>query len=493
MLSRTEKIDNTKIKLEIEVAAPDVDTALAKAYRKVVKEVNLPGFRKGKVPRRILESRFGPEILHEEALEILVPPAYEEAIKEADLDPVGHPEFELVQVEEGKPLLFNAVVEVIPPVELGEYKGLETEQEEAEVDEMQIDYHLFMLREQNARLVPREDAAAREGDLVLIDFKGYVDGEPFEGGEAENHSLELGSKSFIPGFEEQLVGAKPEEEIEVKVKFPDNYRKEDIAGKDAVFKVTIKQIKEKQLPDLDDEFVKEVSEFETLEEMKKDLREKMFKSAEEQSKTKLEESLIEKATELSTVEPPKTLVDRQIDRMIGDMENYLRQQGMELDQFIQLSGKSKEELREEKREEAEKVTRANLVLDAIAKKEGIIIEDSEVDAKIEEIAKNYNDDPKRIKEILEKQGRLPVIQEELRIRSAIDIMVDEAKIKKVKKKEPKKEKTAKPDKKEPKKEPKKAAKKPAKKAAGKDKPEKDKTVKKPVARKRKAAPEKAKE
>ncbi len=433
MLNRTEKIDNTKIKLEIEVVAPDVDTALAKAYRKVVKDVNLPGFRKGKVPRHILESRFGPEILHEEALEILVPPAYEEALKEAGLDPVGHPEFELVQVEEGKPLLFNAVVEVIPPVELGEYRGLEAEQEEAGVDELQIDHHLFMLREQNARLVPREEGAAREGDLVLIDFKGFDDGEPFEGGEAENYSLELGSKSFIPGFEEQLIGTKTDEEIEVKVKFPDNYRKEDIAGKDAVFKVKIKQIKEKQLPELDDEFVKEVSEFETLEEMKKDLREKLLENAEKQSKVKLEEFLIEKVTESSAVDPPKALVDRQIDRMIGDLENYLRHQGMEFDQFIQLSGKSKDELREERREEAEKITRANLVLDAIAKKEGIIIEDSELDTKIEEIAKSYNDDPKRIKEILEKQGRLPVMQEELRIRRAIDLMVDEAKVKKVKK------------------------------------------------------------
>ncbi len=433
MLKGTEKLENTKIKLEIEVAAPDVDTALAKAYRKVVTDVNLPGFRKGKVPRRILESRFGPEILHEEALELLVPPAYEEALKEADLDPVGHPEFELVQIEEGKPLLFNAVVEVIPPVELGEYKGLEAEQEEAGVDELQIDHHLYMLREQNARLVPREDGEAREGDLVLIDFKGFIDGEPFDGGEAENHSLELGSKSFVPGFEEQLIGAKPEDELEVKVKFPEEYRNEDLAGKDAVFKVKIKQIKEKQLPEPDDEFAKEVSEFETLDEMKKDLREKLLKNAEERSKTGLEESLIEKVTESSTVEPPKALVDRQIDRMIGDMENYLRQQGMELDQFLQLSGKSKDELREERREEAEKVTRANLVLDAIAKKEGITVEDSELDARIEEIAESYDDDPKRIKEIIEKQGRLPVMKEELRIRRAIDLMVDEAKIKKVKK------------------------------------------------------------
>lgn len=497
MLNRWEKIEDNKIKLEIEVAAPDVDTALAKAYRKVVKDVNLPGFRKGKVPRRILETRFGPEVLHEEALELLVPPAYEEALVEADIDPISHPDFELVQVEEGKPLLFNAVVEVLPEVELGEYKGLKAEQDKADVDEVQIDHHLFMLREQNARLVPREKGPAKEGDLVLIDFKGFVDGEAFEGGEAENHSLEIGSNSFIPGFEQQLIGANLDDEIEVKVKFPDNYRKDDIAGKDALFKVKINQIKEKQLPELDDEFVKEVSEFETLDEMKVDLRNKLLKSAEDQSKTELEEFLIETVTDASVVEPPKSLVDRQIDRMIGDMESYLRYQGMELEQFLQLSGKSKEEIREERREEAAARAKANLVLDAVAKKEGIIIEDSELDAKIEEIAQSYNDDSERIRGILEKQGRLPVMLEEMRIRKAIDLIVAEADIKLVKKKEKvkkpakadKKEKAEKPTKAE-KKEPKKKVKtEPAKDAATDSEPAKKKAVKKAPAKKAKVSPE----
>ena len=437
MLKSRENIDNSKIKLEIEVAAPDVDTALAKAYRKVVKKVNLPGFRKGKVPRRILESRFGPEILHEDALELLVPEAYDEAIKEADLDPIDHPDFELVQIEEGKPLIFNAIVEVIPPVELGEYRGLKAEQEEAEVDDIQVDHHLFMLREQNARLVPREEGPVKDGDIVMIDFKGYVDGELFEGGEAENYSLEIGSRSFIPGFEEQLIGASLEDEVEVNVKFPDNYRKDDIAGKDAIFKVKINQIKEKELPELDDEFVKEVSEFETLEEMKADLREKMLKSAEDSSKSKLEESLIEMISAASAVEAPKILVDRQIDRMLGDMESYLRYQGMSLDQFIELSGRSRDDLREERREEAEQRAKANLVLDAIAKKEGFTAEDSEIEAKIAEIAESYNDDPARIREILEKQGRIPVMMEEIRIRKVIDLMVENAEIKKVKAKKEK--------------------------------------------------------
>ncbi len=432
MLNRWEKIENNKIKLEVEVAAPDVDTALARAYRKVVKKVNLPGFRKGKVPRRILESRFGPEVLHEDALEELVPSAYEQALDEAEIDPINQPEFELVQVEEGKPLLFNAVVEVLPEVELGEYKGLKAEQEEVEVDDLQVDHHIYMLREQNARLVPREEEPAREGDLVMIDFKGYVDGEPFEGGEAEDYSLELGSNSFIPGFEEQLIGVRPEEEKEVKVTFPKDYRKEDLAGKEAVFQVKMKQVKEKQLPELNDDFVKEISELETLEEMKVDLKEKMIKNAQEQSKTKLEEFLIEKVTDASTVQLPEVLVERQVDRMIGDMENYLRQQGLGLDQFLELSGKSMDEMREQNRPEAEKRTKANLVLDAIAQKEGITVEDSEVEDKINSIAESYNDQPERIKGILEQQGRLPVIREEMRIRKVVDLIVDQAKIEMVK-------------------------------------------------------------
>ncbi|MDW7728481.1 MAG: trigger factor [Bacillota bacterium] len=439
MLKSKENIENSKVKLEIEVAAPDVDTALAKAYRKVVKKVNLPGFRKGKIPRRILESRFGPEILHEEALELLVPSAYDKALEEADIDPINHPDFELVQIEGGKPLIFHAVVEVLPPVEVGEYKGLKAEQEEVELDEMQIEHHLFMLREQNARLVPREEGPVKEGDIVMIDFKGYVDGEPFEGGEAENYSLEIGSKSFIPGFEEQLIGAHPEEDIEVKLKFPDNYRKEDVAGKDAIFKVKVNQIKEKELPELDDEFVKEVSEFETIEDMKADLRVKMLKNAEDQSLSKLEEELIEKVASSSAVETPKVLVDRQIDRMLGDLESYLRYQGMGLDQFIEMSGKTREELREDRREEAEQRAKANLVLDAIAKKEGITVEDSEIEAKIAEIAESYNDDPERIRDILEKQGRIPVMMEEIRIRKVIDLLVGNAEIKKVKPNKPEKD------------------------------------------------------
>ncbi|HOL17210.1 MAG TPA: trigger factor [Bacillota bacterium] len=433
MLTRWEKIEGNKVRLEIEVAAPDVDTALAKAYRKVVKKVNLPGFRKGKVPRRILEARFGPEILHEEALEILVPPAYQQALKEADVEPIEQPSFKLVQIEEGKPLIVHATVEVLPPVELGEYKGIVVEQEEVEITDEQVEQSLEAIREQHARLVPKEEGAAAEGDLVLIDFKGFIDGEPFSGGEAENYSLELGSGRFIPGFEEQLVGASAGEEREVKVTFPEDYRKEELAGKEAVFQVTVKEIKEKKLPDLDDEFAKEVSDKETLEEFKAQIRERLENNAREQSRIKLEETLIEKLTEASKVEPPPVLIERQIDRMLGELEQYLRFQGLTLEKFCEMSGKSIEELRQNKQEEAAQRVKANLVLDALIKKEGITVEDSEVDEKIAAIAAEHNDDPERVRELFEKQGRLSFMREEMRMRKVIDLLVSQAQINKVKK------------------------------------------------------------
>lgn len=437
MLKEKENLEQSKVKLLIEVPAPEVDTALTKAYHKVVKKVRLDGFRKGKVPRRILETRFGPEILHEEALEYLVPPAYDEAVKEAEIEPVNHPEFELVSLKEGEPLLFNAVVEVIPPVEIGNYDGLAAEQVEAAVDPLQVDHHLYMLRQQNARLVPKEEGQAEEGDLLTIDFEGFIEDEPFEGGAAENYSLELGSKSFIPGFEEQLVGAAPESEVEVQVTFPEQYGKEELAGKEALFKVAVKQIKQKVLPDLDDEFVKEVSEFETLEEMKADLEAKLLSNAEEQSKNKLEDDLIQEVTKTSTVDVPNILVERQMDRMIGDLEQYLRYQGIGLDQFVAMAGKTQEELREEKRDEALTRAKANLVLDAIAKKEGIAVEDSEIDARIAEMAGDDEIEQDRIKKILENQGRLPAMKEEMRIRKAIDLLVEKAQITMVKPEEKK--------------------------------------------------------
>ncbi|NLA26890.1 MAG: trigger factor [Firmicutes bacterium] len=432
-----EKIEHNKIKLEIEVAAPEVDSALERAYRTVVKQVNLAGFRKGKVPRHILEARFGPEILHQDALEFLIPAAYDEAIAEVNAEPIDQPEFDFEEIEKGKPFLFKAIVEVLPPVELGEYKGMEVEQEITPVTEAGMERYLESLRDQHARLVPIEDEGVgiNNGDLALIDFQGYIGGEAFPEGEAENYSLELGSNSFIPGFEEQLVGMKVGEEREIEVTFPDEYRKKELAGKEALFKVELKQIKQKQLPDLDDDFIREISEFENLSDFKTDLQDRMEKTNMERAKTELEEMLIEKATALSQVELPQILVERQIDRLLGEMDQFLAYQGLNLEKFVELSGKTMEEIREEKREEAERRTKANLVLDAVVKKEGFTVDDSEIDAKIAELAESYNDQPDRIRELFEKQGRIPVMREELRVRKAVDLLVREAKITRIEKAE----------------------------------------------------------
>jgi trigger factor len=437
MLTRWEKIEHNKIKLEIEVAAPEVDTALERAYRSVVKKVNLPGFRKGKVPRHILESRFGPEILHQDALEMLIPAAYDDAIAEVDAEPIDQPRFDFDTIEKGKPFLFQAIVEVLPPVELGEYKGVDVEQEITEVTETELERYLESLREQHARLIPLEDEeiAIQEGDLALIDFQGFIDGETFPEGEAENYSLELGSKTFIPGFEEQLVGMKINEDKKIEVTFPEEYRNQELAGKDALFKVKLKQIKQKQLPDLNDDFVKEISEFETYAEYQADLRLRLEKAYAERAKNELEEMLIEKVSAASQVELPQILVERQIDRLVGEMDQYLRYQGLTLEKFAELAGKTIEEIREEKRGEAEKRTKANLVLDAVVKKEGFTVDDSEIDAKIAELAESYHDQPDRIKEIFEKQGRIPLMKEELRVRKAVDLLVREARIKKIEKAE----------------------------------------------------------
>ncbi len=435
MLSRWEKIEHNKIKLEIEVAAPEVDRALQKAYQSVVKKVNLPGFRKGKVPRRVLEAHFGPEILHQDALELLIPPAYDEAIAGVDAEPIDQPQFDFEAIEAGEPFLFEAVVEVLPPVELGEYRGLEIEQEKIEITEPDLEQHLESLREQHARLVTLEEGEQeiQEGDLAMIDFQGSVDGEPFSGGEAENYSLELGSGTFVPGFEEQVVGMKIGEAKEIAVTFPEDYHEESLAGREALFKVNLKQIKQKQLPELGDDFVREISELETLTEFKEDLRTRLEKAAAARAKTELEEALVEKLTDGSQVELPSILVERQLDRLLGEMDQYLRYQGLTLEKFTELAGKTVEALREEKKAEAEKRTKANLVLDAVVKKEGITVDDSEIDAKIAELSEQHQDQPERVKEIFEKQGRLPLFKEELRIRKAIDLLVREARIKGVKK------------------------------------------------------------
>lgn len=425
-----EKIDTNKVKLEVEVPEEEVEDALQQAYKKVVKDVNLPGFRKGKVPRKVLEAKYGPEILYQDAVDYLLPQAYSRAIDEEGIEPINQPEIDVQQIEKGQPLVFTAEVEVKPEVKLGEYKGVKVEVEKEEVDEEKLENHIEGLRQQHARLIEVEDkeTEASDGDMVMIDFTGYVNGEPFEGGDAQDYSLEIGTNTFISGFEEQLIGMKVGEEKEVKVTFPEDYRSEDLAGEEAVFEVTLKQIKQKELPELNDDFAREISDFDTFEEFKADAFQKLKDNAEQQYKTQLETAVIEKVSENAEVEIPETLIERQLDNILQDMEQYLQYQGLNLGTFLELTGKSEDDMREEHREEAEKRVKANLVLDEIIKEEDIDVTEDELNERLQEMAEQYDDSPERIREVFEKQGRLEMMREEIRMRKVIDLLVENAEV-----------------------------------------------------------------
>lgn len=425
---KLEKIDESKVALEIEVEEVVVSHALDQAYKKVVKKVSLPGFRKGKVPRPILESRFGPEILYEEALEILVPDAYDKAVEETKIEPIDRPEIDLVQMEKGKPFIFKALVEVKPEVKLGEYRSVEVTRELKEIKEADVDSRLSQLQKQHTKFYPVEDGAAKQGDSTVIDFTGYLNDVPFEGGSAEGYSLEIGSGSFIPGFEEQMVGMAVGEEKNIQVTFPEDYHNAELAGKPVVFTVKVQQIKRKEVPELTDEFAQEVSEFSTLAELKEDILNKLKQAEESRAKSAVEEQIVDAVTTASDVPAPNPLVEREIDRMAGEMEQFLRMQGLSLEKFLSLTGKSLEELRAEKREEAQKRVKANLVLDAIIQKEGFIATNEEVEERVQKFADNYGQDVQTIMEYFEAQGQLDVIRQEVKFRKALDFLVAEAKI-----------------------------------------------------------------
>lgn len=426
---RWEKIDNNKVRMEIEIPDTEVNAALDQAYRKVVKGINLPGFRKGKVPRRVLESRFGPEILYEEALEILVNPGYSKAVKECELEPIDQPEFELVQIEKDKPLIFKVTVDVKPEVELCDYKGITVEHVREEVTPEDMENYLQSLLEQHARLINVDDAELQKKDLAMIDFEGKIDGEPFEGGVSENYSLEIGSNTFIPGFEEQLLGARKDEKREVKATFPEDYFREELAGKEAVFEVLIKEIKRPQLPELNDDFVQELTEeFSTLEEFKADAEQKLKTSLEHRQKVALESKIIEKTAENSKVDVPEVLIERELEASLAEFEYYLRMQGLDLEKYGELLEGGLEELKKERRADATKHAKANLVLDAIIKQEGIEATEEEVEEQIREIADRQEVDVAGIKEQFSKQGRLDIMAHEIRYRKVIDLLVKHANV-----------------------------------------------------------------
>ncbi|GAA0137858.1 trigger factor [Paenibacillus sp. YSY-4.3] len=439
MKATWEKIEKNLGVLEVEVEAERVSAALDKAFQKVVKKANVPGFRKGKVPRSIFEARFGVESLYQDAIDILLPEVYTEAVDQTDIFPVDRPEVDVEQFAKGQPFKFKAKVIVKPEVTLGNYKGLEVPVEPVEVTEEEINQELERLQQRHAELVVIDEEAAQNGDTVVIDFDGSVDGVPFEGGKAERYSLELGSGTFIPGFEEQVVGLATGDFKDVTVTFPETYHAEDLASKEAVFKVKVHEIKRKQLPELDDEFAKDVSEFDTLAEYKEDLKKELLSRKEKDSKAAREGVVVDKASENAEVEIPESMVQSEVQNMVRDFDNRLRSQGMNLEMFLSFSGQSIEDLQEQMKADAEKRVRNNLVLEQIAKAENIVASEEEVNKELNDMAEAYKRTPEEIRNILAANGSLGTLNEDVTLRKTIEFLLENSKEVPAEKKEEAKE------------------------------------------------------
>lgn len=427
MKATWEKIEKNLGVLEVEVEADRVAAALDKAFQKVVKKANVPGFRKGKVPRPIFEARFGVESLYQDAIDILLPEVYREAVDQTDIFPVDRPEVDVEQFAKGQSFKFKAKITVKPEVKLGEYKGIEVSVVNVEVSEEELAEELDRLQQRHAELVVIDEEPAQNGDTVVIDFEGSIDGVPFEGGKGERHSLELGSNSFIPGFEDQVVGLATGDFKDVTVTFPDTYHAEELAGKEAVFKVKVHEIKRKQLPELDDEFAKDVSEFDTLDEFKDDLKKQLGTRKEQEGKAAREAALVDKIGESAEIEIPESMIKGEVENMVRDFDNRLRSQGMNLDMFLGFSGQTVDDLRAQMQGDAEKRVRNNLVLEQIAKAEKIEVTKEEVNKELADMAEAYKRTPEEIRNILAANGSLGSLNEEIMIRKTIEFLLENSK------------------------------------------------------------------
>ena len=426
MSAKWEKLEGNQGVLTVEVDSEKVNEGLDEAFKKVVKKVQIPGFRKGKIPRSLFEKRFGVESLYADALDILLPEAYAKAVEETGIEPVDRPEIDVEQIEKGKSLIFTAKVTVKPEVTLGQYKGLEVEKLDDTVTDEDVEQELKRLQERHAELVVKEEGTVENGDTVVIDFEGFVDGEPFEGGKAENYSLVVGSGTFIPGFEEQLIGMAAGEEKDIEVTFPEEYHAEQLAGKPAVFKIKLHEIKTKQLPALDDEFAKDVDEeVETLDALKEKIKERLTNEKKEEAEAALRDAVVQKATENAQMDIPEVMVKNETDRMIREFEQRLQMQGLNLDLYYQFSGQDEAALREQMKEEAEKRVRVTLTLEAIVKAENIDVTEEEVEKELQEMASLYNLSVDQLKELL---GTLDGLKEDLKMRKAIDFLVENSKV-----------------------------------------------------------------
>jgi trigger factor len=429
MTAKWERLEGNQGVLTIEVEAAQVDEALSQAFKKVVGKVNVPGFRKGKIPRAMFEQRFGVESLYQDALDILLPTAYAAAIAETKIEPVDRPDIDVEQMGKGQNLIVKATVTVKPEVQLGDYKGLEVEEMETTVTDEDVELELKQLQEKHAELTVVENGTVESGDTAVIDFEGFVDDVAFEGGKGENYSLEIGSNSFIPGFEEQLIGVKSGESKDVEVSFPEEYHAPDLAGKPAVFKVTVHDIKRKQLPELDDEFAKDVNEeVETLDALKADIKEKMIQDKTTQADHNKRDTLVEKAAENATIDIPQSMIDTEVDRMFEEFGQRLQAQGLNLEMYYQFSGQDENAMREQFKGDAEKRVRINLTLEAIAEVENLEVSDEEVDAELEKMAELYKRSVDELKQILAMQGGIDALKGDLKVRKAVDLLVENSKV-----------------------------------------------------------------
>ena len=427
MSTKIEKTENkNEVKLEFTIEAKKFDEAIMKVYQKSARYFNIPGFRKGKAPFNIVERMYGDEIFYEDAFNELVPSIYEKEIEDNKIEAVSKPEINIVKMKKGEDLVFTALVQTKPEVKLGKYKGIELKKVEYPVTDEDVEHELAHVQEHNARIITVEDRPVQDKDIAVIDFQGFVDGKAFEGGKAEKHELEIGSKTFIPGFEDQVIGMKVGEEKDINVKFPEDYFSKDLAGKDATFKVKLHEIKEKQLPALDDEFAKDVSEFDTLKDYKTSIKEKKQAQNDDRAKHETENLAIEAVSNETKIDIPSGMIETEIDAMIRDLEQQLSYQGINLDQYLKIMNKTRKEVEENYKEQAEKNVKSRLILEAIIKEEKIESTDEEINAKIKEMATNYG---RKEEELSKNEALKEYIANTIKTEKAIELIIKNAKIK----------------------------------------------------------------
>ena len=421
------KREGNQVTFKITVDNDKFESAITKAYNKNKGKFNIPGFRKGKAPKQIIESQYGKGVFYNDAIDMLFPEVYPTALDELNIDPINRPDLDIEEISKDNGLVMVINVEVKPEVKLGEYKGIEISKPVYTVNEEEAGLRLEEMRNRAARLVDVEDRAIEAGDTAIIDFEGFQDGVAFEGGKGENYSLVIGSNTFIPGFEDQLIGKNKGEEVEVNVEFPAEYHAENLAGKPANFKVVVKNVQRKELPELNDEFAADTTEFNTLDELKADLRTKLEEEAKNRAEAEMRNTLVEKVSEATELEVPEAMIEAQLDNMMMELNYQLQYQGLQLQQLLEMTGRTIEELKAERREEATKLVKSSLILEAIAKAENVEVSEEEIEAELAKMAQMYNMEVEKIKSAM-RPADLEDIKGQLTIRKTIDLLVDNSKL-----------------------------------------------------------------